>query len=44
MAEKLGVDENAVRNDPKIWEELGADSLDVVELVMELEEEIERSR
>jgi acyl carrier protein len=41
MAEALGVDEDAVRKNPNIWREMGADSLDLVELIMELEEERE---
>jgi hypothetical protein len=39
MAESLGVEEEAVRKNPNIWREMGADSLDLVELIMELEEE-----
>jgi hypothetical protein len=38
MANTLGVDEDTVRKNPNIWNELGADSLDLVELIMELEE------
>lgn len=38
MAQVLQVDENIVREDPAIWKKMGADSLDLVELVMELEE------
>ncbi len=38
-AQVLGVDEGAVRNNPGIWNDSGADSLDLVELVMELEED-----
>jgi acyl carrier protein len=37
----LGVDEDAVRRNPNIWNESGADSLDMVELVMELENEFD---
>lgn len=44
IAEHLSVNENTVLNDPSIWKKLGVDSLDMVELVMELEEEIESAR
>ena len=39
MAERLGVESDAVTPDANILDDLGADSLDVVELVMSLEEE-----
>lgn len=39
IAEKLGVDETTIKNDASFVEDLGADSLDTVELVMALEEE-----
>ena len=39
IAEKLGVDEATIKNDASFVEDLGADSLDTVELVMALEEE-----
>jgi len=39
IAEQLGVDESKITGDVSLIDELGADSLDVVELVMELEEE-----
>ena len=39
IAEKLGVDEAAVKNSAAFIDDLGADSLDTVELVMALEEE-----
>lgn len=39
IAEKLGVDEASIKNDAGFVEDLGADSLDTVELVMALEEE-----
>lgn len=39
IAEKLGVDEAAVKNEASFIDDLGADSLDTVELVMALEEE-----
>jgi len=39
MAERLGVEADEVTPDANILDDLGADSLDVVELVMSLEEE-----
>jgi acyl carrier protein len=39
IAEKLGVDEVTIKNDASFVEDLGADSLDTVELVMALEDE-----
>jgi acyl carrier protein len=41
VAEQLGVAEADVKNDSSFTEDLGADSLDNVELVMALEEEFE---
>jgi acyl carrier protein len=41
IMEKLGVDEQQVIDDAKFIEDLGADSLDTVELVMALEEKFE---
>ena len=41
MAEQLGVAESQITNDAKFIDDLGADSLDVVELVMQLEEEFD---
>ena len=38
IAEQLGVDAAEVRPDASILDDLGADSLDVVEMVMSLEE------
>jgi acyl carrier protein len=38
VAEQLGVDLKEIRPDAHILDDLGADSLDVVELVMALEE------
>ncbi|KEA45912.1 acyl carrier protein [Campylobacter mucosalis] len=38
VVEQLSVEPNAVKLESKIIEDLGADSLDVVELVMALEE------
>lgn len=39
IAEQLGVSESQITNDAKFIEDLGADSLDQVELIMALEEE-----
>jgi acyl carrier protein len=39
IVEQLGVDEQEVRPEASFVDDLGADSLDVVELVMALEEE-----
>ena len=41
VAEQLGVAEGDVKNESSFVEDLGADSLDNVELVMALEEEFE---
>jgi acyl carrier protein len=41
VAEQLGVNEDEVKSDASFVEDLGADSLDTVELVMALEEEFE---
>ncbi|MDR0564661.1 MAG: acyl carrier protein [Azoarcus sp.] len=41
VAEQLGVDEAEIKNEASFVEDLGADSLDTVELVMALEEEFE---
>lgn len=41
VAEQLGVKEEEVKNEASFVEDLGADSLDTVELVMALEEEFE---
>lgn len=41
VIEQLGVKEEEVSNDASFVEDLGADSLDTVELVMALEEEFE---
>ena len=38
VAEQLGVSEAEVKNESSFQEDLGADSLDIVELVMALEE------
>ena len=39
IVEQLGVNEDQVKPEAKFVEDLGADSLDIVELVMALEEE-----
>jgi acyl carrier protein len=39
IAEQLGVNENEITGDSSFVDDLGADSLDTVELVMALEEE-----
>ncbi|QFT88837.1 Acyl carrier protein [Bacillus sp. THAF10] len=41
IVDRLGVDESEVNLDSKFKDDLGADSLDVVELVMELEDEFD---
>ncbi len=41
VVEQLSVDVNEVKEDAKFVEDLGADSLDVVELVMALEEKFD---
>ena len=41
IVEQLGVDEGEVTNTASFVDDLGADSLDTVELVMELEEEFD---
>ena len=43
VAEQLGVKEEEVTNDASFVDDLGADSLDTVELVMEFEDEFELS-
>ena len=39
IVDSLGVDENKLTRDAKFFEDLGADSLDTVELIMEFEQE-----
>lgn len=39
IAEKLGVEESSIKHEAAFVDDLGADSLDTVELVMALEEE-----
>ena len=41
IVEKLGVAENAVTEEASFIDDLGADSLDIVELIMALEEEFD---
>ncbi len=41
VAEQLGVDEDQVTTEASFMDDLGADSLDTVELVMALEEEFD---
>jgi acyl carrier protein len=41
VAEQLGVNESEIKNESTFVDDLGADSLDTVELVMALEEEFE---
>lgn len=41
VAEQLGADKEKISGDTHFVNDLGADSLDVVELVMELEEEFD---
>jgi len=38
---KLGVDENKITKDAKFVDDLGADSLDTVEIIMDFEEEFD---
>ena len=39
IVDKLGVEESEVKNEASFTNDLGADSLDTVELIMELEKE-----
>ena len=41
IVDKLGVDEGEVTNEANFTNDLGADSLDTVELIMELEKEFD---
>ncbi|SDK23320.1 acyl carrier protein [Lacicoccus qingdaonensis] len=41
IVDKLGIDEEKVTKDASFKDDLGADSLDIAELVMELEDEFE---
>ncbi len=39
LAEHLGIDQDGIKPEQDIMKDLGADSLDIVELVMEVEEQ-----
>ena len=39
IIDKLGIDESKISDDAKFIDDLGADSLDTVELIMQFEEE-----
>ncbi len=39
LADQLGIDASTIKNDSNIIEDLGADSLDVIEMLMTLEDE-----
>ena len=41
IVEQLGVTEDSITNDASFIDDLGADSLDIVELIMALEEEFD---
>jgi acyl carrier protein len=41
VAENLGINKHALASDPALIKDSGLDSLDVVELIMELEEELD---
>ncbi len=41
IVDRLGVDEGEIKAEASFKDDLGADSLDIVELVMELEDEFE---
>ena len=41
IADQLGLREEEIRNDANFLEDLGADSLDIVELIMAMEEEFD---
>ncbi|WCK53013.1 acyl carrier protein [Aneurinibacillus sp. Ricciae_BoGa-3] len=41
IVDRLGVDESEIKPEASFKDDLGADSLDVVELVMELEDEFD---
>ncbi|MCA9508286.1 MAG: acyl carrier protein [Myxococcales bacterium] len=41
ISDQLGVSEEQIKPDAKFIEDLGADSLDIVELIMAMEEEFE---
>lgn len=39
ISKQLGIDENEIDKDTRIMDDLGADSLDIVEMLMAIEEE-----
>ncbi len=39
LAEQLGIDASTIKDDANILEDLGADSLDIIEMLMTLEDE-----
>ena len=39
LSDKLGLDINTIKDDTSIIDDLGADSLDVVEIIMEIEDQ-----
>ena len=41
IVDQLGVEEDIIKNDTSFIDDLGADSLDIVELIMSLEEEFD---
>ena len=41
IIDKLGIEEGKITNDARFIEDLGADSLDTVELIMQFEEEFD---
>ena len=41
IVDKLGIEESKITNDSKFIDDLGADSLDTVELIMQFEEEFD---
>lgn len=41
IVDQLGVDENKIKEDSSFIDDLGADSLDIVELIMAFEEEFD---
>lgn len=41
VSEKMGIDEDDISGDTRFTEDLNADSLDTVELIMDLEDEFE---
>jgi acyl carrier protein len=43
IAEQLGVDEDEIKEETSFVEDLNADSLDLVELIMSLEEEFSKA-